>query len=81
MKVIFLGYMIQNLLIGKFKYDLLTRLDYAGIDTKKVILVDELGDLKDAVKEHTKGDIYSVAYFDMVATLRNMLKGGDDDEY
>lgn len=68
------------LLIGKFKYDLLTRLDYAGIDTKKVILVDELDDLKDAVREHTKGDIYSVAYFDMVATLRNMLKGGEDDE-
>lgn len=68
------------ILIGKFKYDLLTRLDYALVDTKKVILVDALDDLKEVVINHTEGDIYSVAYFDMVASLRNMLKGGENDE-
>lgn len=68
------------LLVGKFKYDILTRLDYAGVDLNKIILVESLEELKDVVKNETKGDIYSIAYFDMVATLREMLKGGEDHE-
>lgn len=68
------------LITGKFKHDILVRLSYAGIDLKKIILVDDFNDLKTFVRK-TKGDIYSIAYFDMVADLRSMLtKGGVQDE-
>ncbi len=65
------------LLIGRFKYDLLTRLEYTNIDKKKIILINDLQtDLLSALKNKTKGNIYSCVCFDKEIELKELLKKG-----
>ena len=62
-------------LIGRFKYDLLTRFEYTNIDRKKIILIDNLeNDLIPALKKKTKGSIYSCVCFDKEIELKALLK-------
>lgn len=63
--------------IGRFKYDVIVRLKLAGIDTNKLILVDDLNNLIKMLKETSVGDIYTMVCFDMTA---NILKLIEDDE-
>ena len=62
-------------LVGRFKYDVATRLIYANISPKKFIFVDDLKDMIKILKEKTKGDIYTMVCFDMTEILLNQLKG------
>lgn len=61
-------------IIGRFRYDVLTRLEFAGIDTKKLVLVDELNEVIKMVKSDSLGDIYTMVCFDMTAVLLNLIK-------
>ena len=61
-------------IIGRFRYDVLTRLEFAGIDTKKLVLVDELSEVIKKVKSESLGDIYTMVCFDMTAILLNLIK-------
>lgn len=63
--------------IGRFRYDVITRLEFAGIDKDKIVLVDDLNNLIKDVKENSVGDIYTMVCFDMTA---NILKLIEDDE-
>lgn len=63
--------------IGKFRYDVITRLEFANIDKDKIILIDNLNSLIKKVKETSVGDIYTMVCFDMT---ENILKLIEDDE-
>lgn len=60
--------------IGRFRYDVATRLDYANISKNKLILVDNLDNLLNLVKEKSQGDIYTMVCFDMTAIIKKMVK-------
>ena len=61
--------------IGKFKYDVATRLSYAGIKNEKLILVDDLNNLIKIIKEKTVGPIYTMVCFDMTAMIHKLIEG------
>ena len=58
--------------IGRFRYDVATRLEYANVDWNKIILVDDLSNLVNIVKK-SKGDIYTMVCFDMTEVIRKMI--------
>ena len=60
--------------IGRFNYDVATRLYYANIREDKIVLVDDLSKLLDMVSNCSTGDIYSMVCFDMTEIIANMLK-------
>ncbi len=60
-------------LIGRFKYDVYTRLMYANINKDKIILVDDLHDLISLIRQKSKGTIYTMVCFDMTAILKKLL--------
>ncbi len=64
--------------IGRFRYDVITRLEFAGIDKSKIVLIDDLNTLIKKVKNDSVGDIYTMVCFDMTA---NILKLIEDDEH
>ena len=60
-------------LFGRFKYDLATRLDFAGIDIKKIIYVDNINDLLDIAVKNTKGDIYVYDVYKYIDIITNKV--------
>lgn len=63
--------------IGRFRYDVITRLSFAGIPKDKIILVDDLNNLIKMVKKDSVGDIYTMVCFDMTAIIHKLI---EDDE-
>lgn len=61
------------ILIGRFKYDVATRLNYAKIDNQKFIFVENINDIIKVLKTKTKGDIYTMVCFDMTEIIVNKL--------
>lgn len=62
-------------LVGRFKYDMLTRMEYAGIDRSKILLIENLADdLLPVLRSKTKGNIYSCVCFDKEIELKSILK-------
>jgi UDP-N-acetylmuramyl tripeptide synthase len=59
--------------IGRFRYDVYTRLKYAGIKDDKIILTDDLSHLMPLVKRKSKGMIFTMVCFDMTAILKKLL--------
>lgn len=71
---------IKNIvLIGKFAYDMLLRMEYANIDKDKIIIVEDINNLKDILKTKTKGNIYSMVCFDKEIQLKNIIKEENND--
>ena len=63
------------LLIGRFKYDMLVRMEYTGIPKNKIILIKDLEkDLFNTLRTKTKGNIYSCVCFDKEIELKALLK-------
>ena len=67
------------LCIGRFKYDVAARLEYASIDSKKIIMIDDLDNIMDTVLNDTKGDIYTMVCFDMTAILKSKIKEASNE--
>ena len=61
-------------IIGRFRYDVLTRLEFANIDKEKLVLVDDLNEVIKMVKDESLGDIYTMVCFDMTANLLKLIK-------
>lgn len=61
--------------IGRFRYDVKTRLEYANIPADKLVLVDDLNNLLSMVKTKSKGNIYTMVCFDMTAIIKKMIEG------
>ena len=62
--------------IGRFKYDVYTRLIYAGIDKNKLILVEDIDKLLYEVEKKSKGKIITMVCFDMTAKIKELLVRG-----
>lgn len=62
------------LCIGRFRYDVALRLEYASINKEKVILVDDINDIMNITLNDTKGDIYTMVCFDMTEVLKSKIK-------
>ena len=60
-------------IIGRFRYDVLTRLEYANIDKEKLILIDNINTLIDKIKKESTGDIYTMECFDMTEILKKLI--------
>ena len=67
------------LVIGRFRYDVATRLELAGIKDDKMILVDDFNNLLNIVK-NTKGEIYTMVCFDMTGNILNLIKEESNEE-
>lgn len=67
-------------LIGRFKYDIAVRLEYAGIDMDRLVYIDDMKELLENVEKNSKGDIYTMVCFDMTEIITNMLKEKIHDE-
>lgn len=65
--------------IGRFRYDVAARLSFAGIDEKKLILVDELENLPKYIKEKSIGDIYTMCCIELTGRLKKMLEDDDNE--
>ena len=60
--------------IGRFRYDVALCLKYKGIDDNKVVIVDDYKRvLSNKVFNHSKGNIYTVIFLDMMASVRKAL--------
>ena len=60
-------------LIGRFRYDVATRLEYAGINSNKIVLIDDLDNLINIVKKTSTGNIYTMVCFDMTAKIKELV--------
>lgn len=65
--------------IGRFRYDVFTRLTFAGIPESKIILIDNLEEIPEFLKEKSIGDIYTMACFDMTAIITKLLEEDNDE--
>ena len=71
---------IKNIiLIGKFCHDMRLRMEYAGINKDKLLLVEDLTDLPDIIKKKTKGNIYSMVCFDKEIQLKKIIEEENHD--
>lgn len=66
-------YIDKIFIIGRFRYDVLTRLNYANINTEKLILIDNLDTLLSRIKTESTGDIYTMVCFDMTEILKKLI--------
>lgn len=66
-------YIDKIFIIGRFRYDVLTRLSYTNIDKDKIILIDNLDNLIDKVKNESTGTIYTMVCFDMTAIIKKKI--------
>ena len=60
-------------IIGRFRYDVLTRLKYANIPDDKLIVVDNLDNIIDRILNESSGNIYTMVCFDMTEVLRKKI--------
>ena len=68
------------IIFGRFRYDFLLRLEYAGIDKNKIILLENRDDVLNTLKEKTTGDIYMIVYFDIIEYFTKILNEGVENE-
>jgi hypothetical protein len=64
--------------IGRFRYDVANRLNYANIDSKKIVLVDHVEDLLSIIMKETKYNIYTMVCFDMTAVIKKQILEAKD---
>ena len=68
------------IVIGRFRYDVATRLEMAGIDDNKMILVHDFHNLLDVIKNKTQGELYTMVCFDMTANILDLVKEEEHEE-
>ena len=71
---------VKNIiLIGRFCNDMRLRMEYAGINKDKIILVEDLKELSNVIKNKTKGNIYSMVCFDKEIELKKIIEEENHD--
>lgn len=60
--------------IGKFAYDIATRLIYSGIEEKRIIICKSVEESIPLIREKTKGNIYAALNFDIIKEFSNTVK-------
>ena len=59
---------------GPYKYDIATRIKLAGIDEKKIIMIDDLNNINNVLAK-TKGNVYGILNFDYIKPFKDSIKG------
>lgn len=67
------------ILIGKFCNDMNLRMQYAKIDKDKILLVEDINNLSEIIKNKTSGNIYSMVCFDKEIELKRIIKEENND--
>lgn len=65
--------------IGRFRYDVYNRLIHAGIDKKRLVLVEDINTIIERVKNESKGYIFTMVCFDMTAIINKLLKENNNE--
>ncbi len=60
--------------VGIHRYDIATRMKYAGISEKKIVVFDDLKEASNEIKFKTKGNIYAILNFDYVEPFNRYMK-------
>ena len=63
--------------VGIHRYDIATRMKYAGIPEKKILVFDQLEEATEEIKNHTKGNIYAILNFDYVDPFNHYMNVGE----
>ena len=63
--------------IGLNEFDIATRMNYAGIDSSKIVPFDTLEKATTYIKKKTKGDIYAILNFDYVEPFHELMTRGE----
>lgn len=61
--------------IGIHRYDIATRLKYAGIDEKNIIVFEQIRESIPYIQKKTKGNIYAILNFDYVEPFKKEMRG------
>lgn len=61
--------------VGVHRYDIATRLKYAGMEEKDIIVFEQLKESVTYIKKKTKGNIYAILNFDYVEPFKKEMKG------
>ena len=59
---------------GPDAYDIATRIKYAGIDEKDIIILEKLDNIKEVIEKETKGNVYAILNFDYIEPFKNKIK-------
>lgn len=59
---------------GPYRYDFASRIKYAGISEDKIIILENLDNIKETIDKKTKGDVYAVLNFDYVKPFVENIK-------
>lgn len=62
--------------VGINKYDIATRIKYAGLE-KKVVILSNLIEATNYIKDKTKEDIYAIVNFDYVKPFNELMNEGE----
>jgi UDP-N-acetylmuramyl tripeptide synthase len=65
--------------IGRFRYDIMTRFEFTDIPKDKIVLIDDLSTLIKRVKNESSGDIYTMVCFDMTANIKALIKEDENE--
>lgn len=60
--------------VGIHRYDIATRLKYAGIYEKDIMVFDQLEEATTEIKKRTSGNIYAILNFDYVEPFNHYMK-------
>lgn len=60
--------------IGRFRWDIRTCLKYNNVSDDKIVLIDNLDNLIDYIKDNSFGDIYTMVCFDMTAIINKKVR-------
>jgi len=69
--------------IGRFRFDIAARLINSGLNENKIILVNDINNIIDMLKENSTGTIFTMVCFDMTEILKNLFlkeENGENDE-
>lgn len=64
----------QFVCVGMHRYDIATRLKYAGIKEDKIAVFDNLKESATYIKHKTEGNIYAILNFDYVEPFKEVMK-------
>ena len=67
--------------VGIHRYDIATRIKYAGIDENKIMTFENLELAGDTIKNKTKGNVFAILNFDYVDPFNNIMMEGDKNEH
>lgn len=60
--------------VGRDRYDIATRMKYAGFTNKQIKIYENLEEAKEMIKEKSNGDIFAILNFDYVNPFNELMK-------